>query len=262
MGSARCWLHWLLLTSLLVPTLGLADITSNLVRRYACDEGSGTTLTDTSPSPQNGTLVNGATYTAPGQVGAASCLFDGSNDHATSPTTGMTLTASSSYTWAMWIRPTAFPEWQAVWVQGVAGDEPIFLIYVHTTANPGTPVTAGVTAIWVSTGALRHPTTNNVLVADTWAHIAVVYDGSAAQASRFTLYVNAVSVNGTVESSGTIGTITPNTVRIGEDTYGDPFFGGNLDEIYYFDRALTQADVQELLGGTSPKGKRRVIWLR
>ena len=61
--------------------------------------------------------------------------------------------------------------------------------------------------------------TDNVLTTGTWSHIAVTYDASQAQASRFTIYVNGVDVTNRsdVVSAGTLAAIDPTNIRIGSD---------------------------------------------
>jgi hypothetical protein len=77
---------------------------AGLVAAYSCNEGTGTSLSDTSGNGRTGTL-SGATWTTQGEFGAA-LAFDGLNDWVTIPdapaldlTTGMTLAA--------WVYPTA-----------------------------------------------------------------------------------------------------------------------------------------------------------
>src|SRR3989338_5884576 len=64
----------------LVPKAQAAAPTNGLVGYWAFDEGSGTTAGDSSGNGNNGTLVNGPTWTA-GKVGSQAISFDGSNDY-------------------------------------------------------------------------------------------------------------------------------------------------------------------------------------
>ena len=57
----------------------LGATTNGLVGYWNFDEGTGTTAADSSGSGNNGTLVNGSTWTA-GKVGNGALQFDGVDD--------------------------------------------------------------------------------------------------------------------------------------------------------------------------------------
>jgi Concanavalin A-like lectin/glucanases superfamily len=97
--------------------------------------------------------------------------------------------------------------------------------------------------------------TNNDYVSDyivplnTWVHIAVAYDGRAL---RF--YADGVQV-GATQPTQAFDT-APEELRLGVTPMPleDQFYGGLLDEIYIYDRALSSTDISALvsLGATEP----------
>lgn len=231
---------------------GGGDITSNLTAYWPLNEGSGTTAGDISGNGFTGTLTNGPTW-VPGHLGQA-VQFDGVNDGiAIVDNTAFTLTVTQSYTWAFWLKPlTSFREWSAVWAFQASAST-YFLLYAHTTTDSNWgPVTAGLSAGWSTTAGsveVDVHTANNVLTLNTWAHVIVRYTAGLAQAARFSIFVNGVdqTATGDVFSVGTIATINPTTIWLGQDSlYSGELFTGVLDEIRFYTRALATADIAAL----------------
>lgn len=72
---------------------------------------------------------------------------------------------------------------------------------------------------------------------DEWYHIAVTYDGSLLK-----LYING-QLNNSRSVSGTLN-INSRTVSIGSDNGGQKFFNGLIDEVKFFNAALSQTEIQ------------------
>src|SRR5262249_55893677 len=77
---------------------------SGLVAYWKFDEGSGTTVSDSSGNSNTGTLVNGPLWTA-GRVGNA-LYFDGIDDNITVPDSN-SLDLSGSFTLSAWVNPAS-----------------------------------------------------------------------------------------------------------------------------------------------------------
>ena len=90
----------------------------------------------------------------------------------------------------------------------------------------------GGTAIAVKLGA---HSTNNVLTAGVWSHVAVTYDASQPQNNRFTIYVNGVDVTiqNRCSSTGTIASINPTNIRIGSNQPFGEYLNGSVDEVRF-----------------------------
>ena len=104
----------------------------------------------------------------------------------------------------------------------------------------------GCSVYWFSSAAnkLVAHSTSNVLTLGQWSHIAVVYDATLAQASRFTIYVNGVDVTDRtdISSAGTIASPTrpiPGWVAMPLCQY----LSGAIDDIRFYARKLAQTEV-------------------
>ncbi|MGA2286758.1 MAG: LamG-like jellyroll fold domain-containing protein [Dehalococcoidia bacterium] len=69
------------------------------------DEGSGTTLVDSSSPANNGTTVGSPTWVTPGKVGSYTLSLSGSGQYATVADASC-LNPSNAITLAAWIKPT------------------------------------------------------------------------------------------------------------------------------------------------------------
>jgi glucose/arabinose dehydrogenase/chitodextrinase len=193
-----------------------------LVAAYAFNEGTGTTVLDTSGQNNIGTLSN-ATWTSAGKFGNA-LLFNGVNALVTiadSPslrlTTGMTLEA--------WVNPvTVDRAWRDVIYK--ANDN--YYLEATSTRNPAAPVGGGTFGeTWGSAA----------LTANAWVHLAATYDKTVLR-----LYVNGVQV-GSRPRTGNIATSTT-PLQIGGNSLFGQYFRGTIDELRVYNAALTAAQVQ------------------
>jgi hypothetical protein len=175
--------------------------------------------------------------------------FDGTNDYISIVDhADFTLDPAQSYTWSAWVKNNSFKEWSTVWSQTVNTSN-FFYFYAHTSTDPdGGPVTNGVSAYWWTSGGtnkLGAHSSNNVLTLGQWSHIAVTYDASQPQNNRFTIYVNGVdvTVRTDVGSTGTLTTINPSNTRIGANQPFGEYINGSIDEVRFYRRLLTSAEV-------------------
>jgi hypothetical protein len=231
-----------------IPVVVTVSNITNLITALHFNEGTGTNATDVSGKNHNGTLTGGATWTA-GKYGQAVNLNGSNNyvniaDHA-----DYTLNPAQSYTWSAWVKNNNFNEWSTVWSQSLNTTN-FFYFYAHSTTQTdggGGPVTNGVSAYWVSgTNKLALHSNNNVLTLGQWNHIAITYNPSLAQASRFTIYVNGADVTNrtAVGSTGTITSIDPTGIRIGSNSAFGEYLNGTIDEVRFYNRLLTATEIQ------------------
>ncbi len=204
-----------------------------LVAAYSFDEGTGTTVMDSSGNTNRGT-IGSAMWKANGKYGGA-LMFNGTSSFVTvndSPSlhlsTGMTLEA--------WVNPVlANGTWSDVIYKGDNNNDNYFV--EGSSPNNGSPVgggtfgsgTFGITNLTtVGTGAL--PT-------NQWSHVAATYNGTQLE-----LYVNGVQISSQPQT-GNIMTST-NALQIGGDISNGQYFDGELDEIRVYNLALTAAQIQ------------------
>ena len=238
-------------TSVTINSLPAASIVynapnnSNQLLAMPLNEGTGTSAADISGHTHNGTLTSAPTWTA-GKYGQA-VNFNGTNYINVPDHNDFTLTPTQNYTWSAWVKNTNFNQWSTIWSQTIDASN-FFYFYAHTSTDPEAgPVTNGVSLYWYSgTNKIVLHSNNNVLTTGTWSHIAVTYNGSLAQANRFTIYVNGVDVTNRTDvvSTGTIATLNPTNIRIGSNQPFGEFLNGAVDEVRFYSRLLTGVEVQ------------------
>jgi hypothetical protein len=191
------------------------------------DEGSGTTVTDSSGNGLRGTL-NNTTWT-PGRLGAA-LQFNGSSAYVQIGDLPQ-LKMTAAVTMAAWIYPTGPGSGgsfggtilckEAEYEMARYADGSIQCAFANTT--PGWN--------WINTGY------NAPL--NQWTHIAVIYDGASVST-----YANGRQVNRT-PASGPIGSANPtyHDFRIGGRQWISQYFQGSIDEAKVFNRALNADEV-------------------
>lgn len=93
-----------------------------LVAAYSFNEGSGTTVTDSSGNGNHGT-ISGADWTTNGRSGSALYFGgnDGNNDRVTIPAS-TSLDLTTNMTLEAWVYPPAVPNWRTVIGKGTSGN--------------------------------------------------------------------------------------------------------------------------------------------
>jgi hypothetical protein len=217
---------------------GLGTITddegpSGLVLGYAFEEGAGTTTADVSGNGHPGTLV-GATWSTAGKYGRAVAL-NGSTQYvrvdAPNAPTG-------SFSWLVWVHPTTIAGWRG-------------LLEIQTSGSTGIEVAldAGRPQVW-SNGALRL-TAGQSLAVNVWSHLALTRAGNT-----LTVYVNGVSVGTATETASFSWGSCPFLIGVDADTGCagalNGQFGGRLDEVRLYNRALSPAEIQSAMNAPLP----------
>ncbi|MFI5316441.1 MAG: LamG domain-containing protein, partial [Myxococcota bacterium] len=217
-----------LLTLACLAWLALADSagasSAGLVAAYGFDESSGSSVNDVSGSGNTGFLVTGATRTSAGKFGGA-VVFDGATGLITiadSPsldlTSGMTLEA--------WVYPTQPPsDWRDIIYKALD----LYYLEGASPQNGGAPGTGGT----FTSGQLFAA---SALPQNTWSHLAATYDGTTLR-----LYLNGTQI-GTKAQTGPIHTSTA-PLTIGGDGAYSQFWGGKIDEVRVYNRALSASEI-------------------
>ena len=226
-------------TSVAVPVTVTAPAPSGLVVALGFDEGTGATGNDTSGFGHHAALSNTA-WTPSGKFGSA-LTFNGTTSWATIADT-TTLDLTTGMTLSAWVRPTSLSGgYRTVMLKERAPG----LSYGLYAADGASRPPAG----YVDTGGDVSIEAAANLLADTWAHLAVTYDGTSLR-----LYVNGV-LAGTRSATGSIRTSTA-PLRIGGNAVWGEYFAGTIDEVRVYNRALTVTDIQSDLatpiGGSAP----------
>jgi hypothetical protein len=246
---------WLAEDAVISPTTN-PNIAGGLVAYYRMNEGSGTTINDSTPEPNNGTFsAAGVSWATPGVI------IDGNGTSAVSvnglpgsrisigtwdpvgPSGGVTLSI-----WAKWNGSVATS-------QGLIGKRDgwedsnsvrfMFEVFGNNQLRFGSFVN----------GAYSQA---NIMQTQRgrWAHIAATVDGN--DANNVTFYLNGQDVG---TGTCTLGTNTANTMVIGNTQNADwsnEAFNGELDEVRIYNRALDANEIAYLADTTPGDGSLHV----
>lgn len=177
---------------------------------------NGTTWYDTSSVGNNGTLVNGPTYSSDD---GGTIVFDGSNDRVDCGTFSV-----SYLTVSTWVYRTS-----STTNQGICRKQNGWAVSQYNGTLQVAPATS-----WTFYN------TGYVIPLNTWVNIVYTYNGSGSAGSQ-TVYVNGVSIFSSSAGSGAISSNT-NQVRVGYDD-NSWFWGGRITNTLIYNRALTSNEV-------------------
>jgi hypothetical protein len=192
---------------------------------------SGTTWTDLSGNGNNGTLVNGPTYS-----NADGGFIDFVSTSAVRVPISSTL-QSGYYTIDLWIKFDSF-------------SSPIIFSNHYQANGTISGIVISTNASGVLTYQTRHNNvccqtyTNNTLSTNTWYNLTFSYDGS-----KIVVYTNGVAVN-TISATGTHQNINDfylanNSDQIAGGDYTSNNLDGKISIFRYYNRALSAAEVAQ-----------------
>jgi hypothetical protein len=197
----------------------VANTLVGLLAAYSFDEGAGTLLGDASGNNRTGTIT-GATWTA-GKFGQA-LNFDG-NDFVDLSDFDL----AGPFTLMGWIQT------RSLHAGGCAS-------MLMKAFDYGVEICQSALHASVGNGGWSRTVTHQLTSADlnTWKHVAITYDGTTLR----------VYINGTLVGQGTgAHNSNNNPLLFGRWTPAAEFWNGLIDEVRIFNRALTQAEVQNTM---------------
>jgi parallel beta-helix repeat protein len=205
-----------------------APVVSGLGAHWTFDEAGGTAASDSSGNSNTATLFNGAARAAGRVQGAIS--LDGGNDYGQAPDSP-TLRAND-FTLALWMRSSNMSGIRAL------------------LSKPFGTSTHNSYVIYLDNGKVTFHTVNYLgyfasapLAANAWYHIAVVKQGTATR-----LYINGVQA-AAANTAPAVVAYDNHSVLLGTENDGNgngAFFGGLLDDVRIYTRALSTSEVAAL----------------
>jgi hypothetical protein len=222
-------------------------LTTGLISYWKLDEtsdGSGA-VTRNDSHGTNHLTDNGTTPSAAGKINNGSSHTP-ANAEFLSVADNAGLSISTAFTFQAWIKINTLAVNLAIggkWDYQTQGG---FLF--QTDQSQTDELICYIASTLNDNGANHGYTTDANLLAGTWYHTVVVYDGSLAAANRLKIYLNAASKSLTL--AGTIPTTIPdNTADFKIGKFGGTltrYFDGLIDEVGYWNRALSSAEITQL----------------
>jgi hypothetical protein len=202
--------------------------------------GSGTTWTDISGNGNNGTLVNGPTYSS---ANNGTIVFDGTDDFVNTPNSASLLAVGNgSFTLASWFKLSGTKTWTQNLIRrdnfNVQGGENRRVIGLSAAAN------TNFASFGVYDGSNNNANGSQNLNDGLWHYAVGVYESSTKTQLLYVdgvlktqaVYNNTQSFN-TSNASYAIGNVSSNYT-------GEPFFG-NIAQASIYNRALSAAEISQ-----------------
>lgn len=170
---------------------------------------------------------------------AGQCLsFDGVDDYVSvsdSLATSSVLDLTNALTFSVWVYPTS-----------ISGYNPIFAkIPVAATSGYEFLNSNGSLRLILRTPSAICDYSAGTLVADTWNYAAATYNGA-----NITLYLNG-SLVGTSPSCSSGAVTNNNILMIGGRASDNSRFAGRIDELRFYNRALSESEIANLYSGVN-----------
>ena len=248
--------NWLINTYQIVP----ADPgTGNLIGHWKFDEGAGATTQDSSGRGNPGTLDGGVTWTT-GQPGFGSALsFDCVDNYVfcaeragAAPGTYPAVLMPSTFAVSCWAKLDNFSYYGALVGNGMDYGDNECGFFLCNSGGDSVPNFA--LAIRTE-AAMSYVETPAIYETDTWYHVAATYDGTNAS-----VYVDGALAAGPTDVGGPMRWINqqdgyyPERFAIG--VWLDPGYqlwvDGTIDEVRYYNTALSHGQLGWLAGETTP----------
>ena len=204
-----------------------ADLTTNLEAHYACDDGTGTTLADSTGS-HSATWTSSTTYTNPGMVGSYFAAPASASTQRASVATWAGIQGTGAKTIAFWFKTTT----------ATGG----ILSFGTNAAGQACRIELEAGVLWMrcATGTGQWA---GGLNDGAWHHVVFVKPASATM-NGVLCYIDGVARTGTFGSGTTsLNWGSANPLYIGWDWGGTAgYWNGGLDDIYFFSRELSAED--------------------
>lgn len=223
------------------------------VGHWKFDEGYGTTVNNSgsSGSSANGTLAGtpNPTWTNDGKFGKG-VSFTNTGDNVVTLTNTVSTRNLSEYSISAWIKPTSLPNASNnydIWSETVNNVSTSLRAQLHIADNL---YSCGVDVVGMSfrtgdsTSTRYDVCGTTTLTAGTWYHVVGVFNSNT---DLHKVYLNAKLDGSTSHVVGSIADTAPNVVpRIGIFANGNSDFVGTIDEVQFFNFALTGEQIKLL----------------
>jgi hypothetical protein len=217
------------------------NLEDDLELHWSFEDRVGNQITDLSGNGRHGTLNGGAFVSSPD--GEAVSL-DGVDDYVALTHLGLRAPSlyggvSGDFTISARVRVADVNKLNTL----CFGCGPFSAMYVGTAAYPAKVMTA---LFNQQTGGSLYPLSSAALVGDEWREVTLVVDGGGSARYYLDCAVDTELVN------ANIGLKDYNSSTVGRGAAADRWFGGEIDQLRVWSRALSEADIAELCPQTPP----------
>jgi hypothetical protein len=223
--------------------------TGQLQLHWALNEGSGSTVTDSSGKGHTGNIY-GATWMTPGYNGSGACLdFNGVGNYVVNNDVNVALNSLDGLSVCAWIRSDLDNTDKGFIIfEDPIGNDSRDMRYDAAGGNGGgtNVMKVGITA---TDGEQKIESSSNVQKIGVWQHVAIVW----ASGQNLRLYIDGVLNTPTYIEATRSGTLTGYTRLIAgkgcKDTAADQSWDGLIDDVRIYNYALSQAEIAAVMSG-------------
>lgn len=225
---------------------GLDD--KSLVLYLSFDEGNGNTAKDSSEYGHHGELIKSPSW-VDGQFGGKALEFDGTKGTHVKVPINDTLQLREQFTIAFWVKQgnAQISEWNYMVSAGS-------LVWATIFNNNNKK-----TWFWSKDPNWSSEVTSDADQPEDWVHITVTHDTKKSEAA---IYHDGSKV-GTGNQPGQTIEID-GSIMVGARHPGQEFFTGTIDEVYLFNRILSEAEIDTIKAGdftpVEPAEKLATTW--
>jgi hypothetical protein len=184
--------------------------------------GSGTTWTDLSGNGNNGTLINGPTFSS---NNSGSIVFDGSDDIVNT-----SYVSTNIYTFSAWFRANTLSDGYR---NIISIPVPNYSLVLLNTNSPNL-------GFWTSDGLGGQSLSTPTLTANVWYNVYFIREGNSIT-NGYKAYLNGVLYG----SANTGVWSTSSNMSIGGRSDTTQFFNGSISAAQIYNRALSATEVQQ-----------------
>jgi hypothetical protein len=216
------------------PT-GFRSLDDNLELHWTFEDHVGTQITDLSGNGRHGTLLGGSFVSSPNGEAAS---LDGVDDYISLTHLGLRAPSlyggvNGDFTISARVRVADVNKLNAL----CTGCGPFSVMFVGTATYPATVLSA---VFNQTTGGLLWPTSSAVLTDDEWREVTMVVDGGVAARYYFDCELDTQLQN------SNIGLKDYNFSAVGLGSSAERWYGGEIDELRVWSRALSEQELAEL----------------
>jgi beta-glucanase (GH16 family) len=201
------------------------------------DESSGAVAADGSGSGNTGTVNGGVTWQPAGGKLRGAAQFNGTDSYVNVPDVAA-LDNTSAFTLSYWFKVNTINGAGHVAKRNNFNDNNAYSVFLQTDARLNVDIDSNNDRF----------TSNTAFATGIWYHVAVVFDGTLAAASRARLYVNGVLDVVSSETSSTVPNYN-SSFKVGVLHVGSAVMDGLVDDVRFYRRALPASEVAAIAGG-------------